>query len=154
MASWLHLTPGLGLLMGRDDDWSRSNSTCLPLLVQKMARSLSLYSACIPWGFLRRVLVTGEIPPFLPDSRGVRSRQCDNFTGRDYPLRAATSTEPWLLAARSPPLVGRAPAWHMTYRELSRLGVLNTMIGSTRRVDSDQVYSQYIAGPRSHAPEC
>ena len=54
MASWLHLTLGLGLLMGRDDDWLRPNSTCLLLLVQKMARSLSLYSACIPWGLLRR----------------------------------------------------------------------------------------------------
>jgi hypothetical protein len=100
-------------------------------------------------GIPQAVLVTGA-STFLPDSRGVRSRQCDDFTGRDYPLRAAASTEPWLLAARSPPLVGRAPAWHTTYRELSRLGGLNTMICASRRVVSDQVYSQYIAGPRSH----
>ena len=124
MASWLHLTPDLGLLMGRDDDWLRSPSTCLLLLVQKMARSLSLYSACIPWGLLRRVLVTGAAP-FLLDSRGVRSRQCDDYAGRVCPLRAAASTEPWLLAARSPPLAGRAPAWPTTYRELSRLGGLS-----------------------------
>ena len=60
------------------------NPACLLLLVQKMARSLSLYSTCIPWGFLRRVLVTGA-SPFLPDSRGVRSRQCDDFTGSSIP---------------------------------------------------------------------
>ena len=127
MASWLHLTLGLGLLMGRDGDWLRSPSTCLLLLVQKMARSLSLYSAFYHGVCLRRVLFTGA-SPFLPDSRGVRSRQCDNFPGRVCPLRAAASTEPWLLAARSPPLAGRAPAWPTTYRELSRLGCLVTMI--------------------------
>ena len=68
MASWLHLTLGLGLLMGRDDDWLRSNSTCLLLLVQKMARSLSLYSAFYHGVYLRRVPVTGaqNSPFFCP----------------------------------------------------------------------------------------
>ena len=124
MASWLHLTLGLGLLMGRDDDWLRSNSTCLLLLVQKMARSLSLYSACIPWGLLRH------------DSRhwgspvSARLTRCEvqavwRLRGQGCSLRAAASTEPWLLAARSPPLAGRAPAWPTTYRELSRLGVIS-----------------------------
>ena len=109
----------------------KASPACLLLLVQKMARSLSLYSACIPRGLLRRVLVTGAAP-FLLDSRGVRSRQCDDYTGRVCPLRAAASTEPWLLAARSPPLAGRAPAWPTTYRELSRLGCLATMIRCLR----------------------
>jgi hypothetical protein len=132
MASWLHLTLGLGLLMGRDDDWLRSPSTCLLLLVQKMARSLSLYSACIPWGLLRRVLVTGAAP-FLLDSRGVRSRQCDDFPGSSIPCGLPLQLSPgcWqrvvllsqVMRRRGPRPTGSFRAWVFCV----------TMIGSRRR---------------------